>query len=155
MKKLHRARCLPVVAFNPKKTFQFDVALPITSITTKKRTSPFSYLLTLEEPRFSSQERFELHLYHAKQPSGKSLFGVQYARFFILMRCAAPFHFLVQCLTSAVSSFVSLLFKTKKISCGFIVFAENKRVCVHRRLRVVALIRVHGDRVSCRSLKAF
>ena len=79
----------------------------------------------------------------AEQPSEGSLglpftfvYKYKYARF--LFSCGARhlFTFLVQCLTSAVSSFQpssSFFFipKKKKISCGFIIFAEkNKRVYI-------------------------
>ena len=139
----HPARCLPVcavvlVAFISKKkkkrerkktdTFQFDVALLITSIAYKKKKqkkkSPF-FLSAVYSPWKNlciAQKQANAWLLitgalaaprcRAEQPSEGSLglpftfvYKYKYARF--LFSCGARhlFTFLVQCLTSAVSSF--------------------------------------------------
>lgn len=95
-------------------SFQFDVALLITSIT-KKNTSSFSYLLlthlggtcaqhtNMLMPRFLSQELCGLELVEppcrAQQPSEGSLslrllvYKYKEPRFLFSCRCPAPFHF--------------------------------------------------------------
>lgn len=169
-------------------TFRFDVALLIT-ITITKKSSFFSYLLfthlgknlckaqkqanasllvtgALQLRAHCCGSRFTLS---CKSSLSEGSLGL--LLFFLVYKYNKPvfyshavpstFSLLVQCLTSAVSSFQPSFLenrrkKKQKTNLWFILFAEPS-VCVHCKLtvRVVALIRVHGDRVSCRSIKAF
>lgn len=160
------------------------MALLITSITKKKICHLFSYLLFthLGKNLCIAQKQanasllitgallFRAHCCGSRTTlSCKSSLseGSRSLRFYLVYKYNKPvfyshavpsaFSLLVQCLTSAVSSFQPSFLKKKptKQICGLL--SLQNQACVHCKLtvRVVALIRVHGDRVSCRSIKAF